>query len=174
MPTAGRYYHFLSLCLSTLAGTINAATMRPIFTLLLLFFCIASFAQSQPKDITKKFFDIYRQADANTALDYLWEHSNLPYKEDAKRGLRKHLESIGKCEGVDLIATRTAGSNALMYTYLVRHSVEPLLFRIMFYKPKDVWVVQSFRYTDKVVEELEEASQLRRTRENVDVNYITN
>jgi hypothetical protein len=133
--------------------------MRPIFTLLLLFFCIASFAQSQPKDITKKFFDIYRQADANTALDYLWEHSNLPYKDDAKRGL---------------IATRTAGSNALMYTYLVRHSVEPLLFRIMFYKPKDVWVVQSFRYTDKVVEELEEASQLRRTRENADVNYITN
>jgi hypothetical protein len=34
--------------------------------------------------------------------------------------------------------------------------------------------VQSFRYTDKVVEELEEASQLRRTRENADVNYITN
>jgi hypothetical protein len=148
--------------------------MRLLFTLLFLATFQLSFAQPAPKDITKKFFDIYRQANANSALDYLWEYSNLLYKEDTKRGLHKHLEGIGKCEGVDLIATRTAGSNALMYTYLVRHTVEPLLFRIMFYKPKDVWVVQSFRFTDKVVDELEEASQLRRTRENADVNYITN
>jgi hypothetical protein len=148
--------------------------MRPLFTLLFLAAFQLSFAQPAPKDITKKFFDIYRQADAHTALDYLWEHSNLPDKEDVKRGLRKQLESIGKCEGVDLVATRSAGSHALMYTYLVRHTAAPLLFRIMFYKPKDAWMVQSFRFTDKVADELEEASQLRRTRENAGVNYISN
>jgi hypothetical protein len=148
--------------------------MRIILALLLLLSLTnISLAQSTPGEITNKFFAIYKQGSSDKALDYLF--SNTPYAkdieegiDDVKRQLKKQYELIGTYNGTDLLSTKTAGPNVIMYTYMVRHNKEPLTFNIMFYRPNDKWQMQSFKYHNNTSEELEEASKAYRLKENFD------
>jgi hypothetical protein len=130
-------------------------------------------AQSTPEEIINKFFAIYKQGNSEKAVDYLF--ANTPFAKDieegvdnAKRQLKKQYEQIGTYYGADLLSTKTAGPNVKMYTYLVRHSKQPLTFNIMFYKPNDKWQMQSFKFANNTSDELEEASKAYRMKENYD------
>jgi len=132
-----------------------------------------SLAQLTPEEITNKFFAIYKQGNSDKAVDYLF--ANTPYAkdieegiDDVKRQLKKQYELIGTYYGADLLLTKTVGPNVKMYTYLVRHSKQPLTFNIMFYKPNDRWQMQSFKYHNNTSDELEEASKAYRMKENYD------
>ncbi len=128
-------------------------------------------AQSTPQDMTRKFFALYKVGDSDKAIDYLF--SSNPYSkdiaegiEDVKRQLKKLLEQIGNYYESDLLTTKTAGANVIMYTFLVRHDKQPLTFSIMFYKPNEKWQMQNFKYQNNTFEELEEASKFYRLKEN--------
>ncbi|MBC7721204.1 MAG: hypothetical protein H7068_04220 [Pedobacter sp.] len=146
--------------------------MRPIAILILSLFLVkASVAQSTPQDITRKFFALYKGGDSDKAIDYLF--SSNPYSkdiaegiEDVKRQLKKLVGQIGNYYESDLLATKTAGANVIMYTFLVRHDKQPLTFSIMFYKPNEKWQMQNFKYQNNTSEELEEASKFYRLKEN--------
>ena len=148
--------------------------MRVILTLLFLInSSVISFAQTTPQDISNKFFATYKGGDTDKAVDYLF--SNTLYAkdiaegiDDLKRQLKKTTGQTGKFQGADLIATKTAGPNLIMFTYLVRHDREPLVFNIMFYKPNDKWQMQNFKYGNSIDDELEEASKAFRFKENLD------
>lgn len=139
--------------------------------ILSLFFSNVSIAQSSPQDITRKFFALYKAGDSDKAIDYIF--SNNPYSndiaegiEDVKRQLKKLIGQIGNYYEADLLGTKTAGANVILYSFLVRHDKQPLIFNIMFYKPNEKWQMQSFKYLSNTSEELEEASKLYRLKEN--------
>lgn len=130
-----------------------------------------AFGQSTPQDISTRFFVLYKTGDSDKAIDYLF--SSSPFKsditeaiEEVKRKLKKAATQIGPFHGADLLATKTAGANIVMLTYIVRHDREPLLFNIMFYKPNDKWQMQNFKFGSAIDDELEEASKAYRIKEN--------
>ena len=55
-----------------------------------------------------------------------------------------------------------------MLTFLVKHEKDAIIFRLVFYKPLDVWEIQNFKFTTKIDEELEEASRAYRFKGNID------
>ena len=129
------------------------------------------YSQVSPQEMTRRFFDVYKQGDTDKAIDYLF--SNSPYVkdiqeglEDIKRKLKKSIGQAGQYYGADLLISRTAGSNLIMFTYLVRHDREPFVFNIMFYKPNGKWQMQNFKYGNSIDDELEEASKAYRMKEN--------
>jgi hypothetical protein len=139
----------------------------------LFFFCFtfSLFGQTQPQEITKKFFEVYKLNNSDEAIDYLF--SNTGYAEDIKEGiddvkrqLKKQIGQIGLYYGNDLLTTKTAGPNVIMFTYLVRHALQPLTFYIMFYRANTKWQMQSFKFNNNTSDELEEASKLYRLKEN--------
>lgn len=139
-----------------------------IFSIIITVSCLS---QTTPRDISAKFFEIYKQEGSDKALDYLF--SNTSYAtlitegiEDTKRQLKKSVGLIGKFHGVDLLTTKTAGPNLTMLTFLVRHDREPLVFNLMFYKPNNKWQMQNFKYGNSIDDELEEASKAYRLQEN--------
>lgn len=121
------------------------------------------FSQSEPKDIIKKFFDIYRLQESNEAIDYLF--TNSPYAEeivegidDLKRKVKKQISQIGLYYGFDLIGERKAGPNIIMYTYIVRHARQPIVFSFSFYKPNTKWNLHNFKYTNFSFDDFKEES----------------
>lgn len=140
--------------------------------LIMTLFSTVSFGQTKPEEISKKFFDTYKLGDTDKAIDYLF--SNSPYAadvtesiDDVKRQLKKTAVQIGKFYGADLLASKTAGPNVLMLTYLVRHDRQPMVFNIMYYKPNDKWQMQDFKFGNTIDDELEEASKAFRLKENL-------
>lgn len=132
---------------------------------------ISCLSQTTPREISARFFEVYKQDGTDKALDYLFSNTSYAKEisegiEDVKRQLKKSTGLLGKYYGVDLLTTKTAGPNIIMLTFLVRHDREPLVFNLMFYKPNDKWQMQNFKYGSSIDDELEEASKAYRLQEN--------
>lgn len=146
--------------------------MRKFLLFIIAFiFTVTASSQTTPRDISAKFFEVYKQDGSDKALDYLFSNTNYATEisegiEDIKRQLKKSVGLIGKYYGVDLLTTKTAGPNLTMLTFLVRHDREPLVFYLMFYKPNNKWQMQNFKYGNSIDNELEEASKVYRLQEN--------
>ena len=146
--------------------------MKTVFvSLFLISFSLISYSQKSPTEISKAFFEKYKQGDSDLAIDYIFTFS--PYAEeirdgidDVKRSLKKLLLQYGKYYGFELLTQRFAGPNMTMLTYFVRHDREPLIINLLFYKPDNKWQLQNFKYSNPVEEELEEASKINRIRQN--------
>jgi len=142
-----------------------------ITILLLTSFSTYCYSQETPQEIAKKFFEVYSQGDTDKALDYIfsnnqWMKEASEQLDDVKRQVKKAVSQIGKYYGADLLATKSAGPNVMMLTYVVRHDRQPLLFSLMFYKPEKKWQMQNFKFGSAFDEELEEASKSYRLKDN--------
>ena len=145
---------------------------KTLIVAVISFFSSGAFTQSTPTEITDRFFTLYKLGDSDKAIDFLF--TNTPYAneiaegiDDVKRKLKKNISQIGNFYGADLLTSKTASLNLIMFTYLVRHDREPLVFSLMFYKPNDKWHLQNFKYKNSSDEELEEASKAYRLKENI-------
>ena len=147
--------------------------MRPKILLCFLLSALAysSFAQNSPEEIINKFFDLYKKAGSDEALDYIF--STNKYSGDSqeainnlKENLRKTVSFHGSFRGYELLSRKSAGQSFVMLTFLVKHDRDPLTFRIVLYKPIDKWQVQNFKFDNKMDDELEEASKGYRLKEN--------
>lgn len=139
----------------------------PPLLFLMLFAGKASFAQNTPEGITKSFFDLYKKGTIDEAIDYIfgtnkYAENNREGIDDLKRKLKKTISIEGEYNGYDLLYKKTAGDNLVVLTLLVRHERDPLTFRLLFYKPADKWMLQNFKYNNKMDEELEEASKVHK------------
>lgn len=137
--------------------------IKALSLILLLFSFHDSNGQETPEQITKKFFDLYRQGDVVKSMEYLFTYSvDADQSNDNKtQFVNKQWNQVGRFYGEELLLKKDAGPNVIMYTYLVRHHVSPLLFRMLFYKANNHWQLQSFRSNFDINQELEEASKLQ-------------
>lgn len=122
--------------------------------------------------MSQKFFALYQTGNTDKALDYLFAQSTnmpMPLGVDMKMQLKRQVEVSGRYFGVENLAVRTAGPNVMMYTYLVKHQVQPLVFRIMYYRANDIWQMHTFTFHNNLFEELEESSKAKRLKENRDL-----
>ena len=139
-----------------------------------LLFCIEGlYAQQSPEDICRIFFEKYKTQQSDSALDYLFKTNKFSSEakeqtESLKLSLKQVFASNGNYFGNELLSKKTAGSCIVMFTYLVKHEKEPLLFRLSFYKPLNTWEISDFKFTSKIDEELEEASRAYRFKENIE------
>jgi hypothetical protein len=132
-----------------------------------LFLMKATSAQQSPEEIVKIFFEKYKVGNTDSALDYLFGTNKffLEAKEQTdnlKLKLKQSYASRGSYFGNELLGKKTAGSSVVMFTYVVKHDREPLLFRFTFYKPQNTWTIYTFKFNSTIDEELEEASKAYR------------
>ena len=133
--------------------------------------CKISFSQNSPEDIANKFFALYKKEGSDKAVDYIFSTNKYAQNSQAaidqlKDNLKQTLAIDGPFWGFELLSRKTAGDNFTMLTFLVKHDRDPLTFRMVFYRPHDVWQVQNFKFDNKMDEELEEASKANRFKEN--------
>lgn len=139
-----------------------------------LLFCVENLsAQQSPEEISRIFFEKYKTGQSDSALDYLFNTNKFSSEsrvqtENIKLSLKQVFALNGNYFGNELLSKKTAGSCVVMFTYLVKHEKEPLLFRLSFYKPANTWEISDFKFTSKIDEELEEASRVYRLKENLE------
>jgi len=137
------------------------ASLTLLFSLVLF---NSIYAQSTPDEISNKFFDIYKKDSFDKGLDYLF--STNKYSADYKDGLvnvkqevNNTIAKIGQFYGYELISSKAAGKSILLLTYIVKYEKDALTFRILFYKALNDWQVQTFKFDNKIGDELEVASK---------------
>lgn len=138
-----------------------------IILLTILFSSKESFTQNSPEDIGSKFFELYKKQGSDKALDYLFATNK--YANDSKDAidnlkinLKKTSRAMGLFQGYELLTKKNAGQNITMMTFIAKHDREPLIFRMLFYKPSGNWQVQNFKFDNTIDQDLEEASKIYR------------
>ncbi|PWK75337.1 hypothetical protein LX99_03831 [Mucilaginibacter oryzae] len=110
-----------------------------------------------------KFFKAYdKQSTARAVIDIFKTNKNI----DSTRltGLIVKIDSmrsvIGKYMGKDLIVQRKASGSLVLYSYLVKHEVQPARITFMFYKPKNEWEIYRLYFDVDVDGELAESAKI--------------
>ncbi len=121
------------------------------------------FAQEQLNHYGEQFFSIYKNSPMDAA-DYLfktnkWFEKNQESVSTVKYQLRNALEILGEYNGYEEITEKSIGESYVLRSYLVKYDRQPLRFTFIFYKPKDNWILQNFKFDDSLAEELEESAK---------------
>ena len=129
-------------------------------------------AQSTTEEILDKFFTSY-QASPQAAVDYIFGTNkwmvdrNKDGIASVKTKLASFLELVGEYYGYELITEKSVGESYKLVSYMIKYDRQPLRFTFVFYKPKDTWQVQNFKYDDNIGDELEESGKVYRLKENL-------
>jgi vancomycin permeability regulator SanA len=118
----------------------------------------ALYAQTSVDDITKEFFKKYEKS-PQKAVDFIFETNKwMERKQDGIETVKNQLMStialVGDYYGYEKITVKSLGDNYRLESYLLKYDRQPLRFTFIFYKPKDKWQVQNFKFDDEVSEEL--------------------
>ncbi|WP_375238099.1 hypothetical protein [Aurantibacter sp.] len=121
-------------------------------------------SQTSTDEILNKFFVIY-EASPFEAVDYVystnkWMERNIDGIEDVKNKMRTFLGLVGEYYGYEEIVQNSIGEKYKLVSYIVKYDRQPLRFTFIFYKPKDKWQVQNFRFDDNLSDELTELSKI--------------
>jgi len=73
-------------------------------------------------------------------------------------------QSLGAYVGKELISQKSASGSLVLYSYLVKHEVQPMRFTFILYKPHNDWVFYRFLYDDRMDQEMEEAVKINNKR----------
>ena len=145
-----------------------------ILALLIILFCSNAYAQTtsepakQPTTITgaatlvDKFFKAYKEDTRKAVLDLF---KTNPLIDSAKLNdlidkINKECGPMGKYMGKELITQKKASNSLVLYSYLVKHEVQPVRFTFMFYKPKNDWIIYRFYFDGNVETELQDSAKL--------------
>ncbi|MCE7992437.1 MAG: hypothetical protein HEP71_10665 [Roseivirga sp.] len=138
---------------------------RILIATLILTWTINVSAQT-PDELVKTFFSEYRSEGAAIALKKLYETNNwISRNQDGINKLIGQLASyneelIGEYYGYEAITKKSLGESYVLMSYLVKFDRQPLRFTFQFYKPKDQWVLYSFKFDDSFDDELERAAEI--------------
>jgi hypothetical protein len=138
---------------------------KPLLTLLLIFGLFkASYGQNIPEEMSARFFDIYKKQSFDNALEYLYStNKNAKDYQSGLANLKTQVDSsvqtVGHFLSYELISKASAGKSIMLLTFLVKCEKDALTFRVLFYKPADVWQAQTFKFDNKIGDELEDASK---------------
>ena len=70
--------------------------------------------------------------------------------------LKQYEELIGEYYGEEFLYKGNLGESFTTYVYLVKYERQPVRFTFEFYRPKDVWMVYSFKFDDNFDEDFED------------------
>lgn len=112
--------------------------------------------------IDKFFKEFDKQSTARAVIDIFKTNKNI----DSTRltGLIVKIDSmrsvIGKYMGKDLIMQRKASGSLVLYSYLLKHELQPARITFMFYKPKNEWEIYRLYFDVDVDGELAESAKV--------------
>jgi hypothetical protein len=167
----GNHFPFTEIFLS-----FGRKCMKPLKFLLFviaILYITPVCAQQSPEDLCRTFFEKYKSQNSDSALNYLFRTNKFvanyqQQSDEMKLNLRHVVAGSGMYFSNELVSTRTAGKSVALLTFVVNHELQPLIFRISFYKPQTTWQILNITFTTKVEDELEEASRIYRLKENID------
>jgi hypothetical protein len=114
--------------------------------------------------IIDAFFKKYKEDGAGPAIDYLFAtnkyFTNSAGIEQLKAKIDSLRQAIGNYAGKELIVQKSASPSLVLYSYLVKHEMQPLRFTFIFYKAQNEWVLYRFKYDDQMDVELEEGGKI--------------
>lgn len=61
---------------------------------------------------------------------------------------------FGKNIGYEFLSESSAGKSVLKFVYLQKFEKHAIVWHFVFYKPKDKWLMNSFNYSDSILNEL--------------------
>lgn len=110
--------------------------------------------------INRDFFDRFEKKGTNSAIDFLFKKSDELDPSIIKAKLDTAAAVFGQYTGVEKI-TEKGISNALILTsFLVKYEKQPLRFTIIYYKPKNDWILYKFQIDEATLSELEGSAKL--------------
>lgn len=149
--------------------------LKLIFLSFMLFGCNRSDSSLTGKSLTPEkmnehFFSLYESKSPKDALDFIF--STNPWIEETQaqvvaNNLTGFTKLLGSYQDRDAITKNSIGQNYLLYTFLVKYDRQPMRFTFIYYKPKDKWQLQEFKYDDNFQSEIMEASSTYRLSENL-------
>ena len=89
------------------------------------------------------------------AIEMLKPHWPLPVEEidslayQTQSQLKMAAERFGPAVGSDFVRTRTAGNSLVKHVFIGKFERHAVRFICVFYKPGDVWVVNSVNWDDQ-------------------------
>ena len=137
-----------------------------LFPFILLLSITFSKAQETPKVVVESFFSTFESEGPGIALEGLY--ATNPYidtEAEAIKNVRKQLsrasaELLGLYLGYEHIHTKRVTDDFYVMSYFAKFERQLLRFTFMFYKPREKWVIQAFRFDDGFDQELSEAMKL--------------
>jgi hypothetical protein len=158
----------------------STGTFFKVAILALAGFCFACPAYSQtatkpaatttaaaPKSaasVIDEFFKKYKDEGTGPALDYFFGtnkyFNNATGLAQLKGKLDSARQSLGAYVGKELISQKSASGSLVLYTYLVKHEVQPIRFTFILYKPHNDWVFYRFLFDDQMVAEMVDAAKI--------------
>ncbi len=131
----------------------------------------ASPAAQAPKSaasVIDEFFKKYKNGGADSAVDYLFATNKYFVNPAGMAQLKAKLDSarssLGAYIGKELISQKSASGSLVLYSYLVKHEVQPIRFTIILYKPHNDWVFYRFLFDDQMDIEMEDGAKINNKR----------
>ena len=118
--------------------------------------------------VIDEFFKKYKEEGTGPALDYFFGTNKYFVNPGGLAQLKVKLDSVrqslGDYLGKELVAQKSASGSLVLYSYLVKHEVQPIRFTFILYKPHNYWVFYRFLYDDRMDQEMEEAVKINNKR----------
>lgn len=123
---------------------------------------INSYAQI-PTDHIERFFKMHKELGFDQAIDTLfitnkWFADVKGAQDNVKSQLSTLESRLGDYYGYESLTAQRVGTCYEYYTYIMKFERQPLRVHFSFYKAKDKWTLQNFKYEDKIAVELEESA----------------
>jgi len=130
-----------------------------ILALGLIIFTHVIHAQKTTKEITDKFFQIYK-ASPEKAVTYgfstnEWFKGNQEGITDLESRLTKLIGVVGNYSGYEKINEKNIGSNYKLETYMLKYTRQPVKFTFIFYRPVSDWQIQNFYFNTDFDDDIE-------------------
>jgi len=138
-----------TLLISTLISCANNQSEEPI-------------KDSELKNIISNFFKKYENS-PEAAIDYICSTNKTFTPEqtsDLKNKLLAIQSKIGKFQEIEQITSKQTSKSLILYSYLVKHEIQPLRVTFIFYKPNKQWILYKFKFDDDFDKELEESGRI--------------
>lgn len=141
--------------------------MKPLLSLIFLLATFhSSLSQATPEQLTATFFKTFEKEGSSVALDQLY--ATNPWMSRSTDGITKlksqvedlNEDFVGKYHGYEKITKKALGSSYMLLSYMVKYDRQPIRFIFHYYKPKDHWVLYSFKFDASIDDELEEAAKI--------------
>lgn len=129
----------------------------------ILFYSLASLAQTKPEELMKSFFETYPK-NSRKAIDDLYATNLTPSKTDIdniKKKINYDVLHAGKYFGYEIITMKQFSESLVLYSYLIKYERKPLRFVFKFYKPNDRWMILEYKIDDELSNELEHSARLQ-------------
>jgi hypothetical protein len=105
-----------------------------------------------PTAVAEAFLAAVQKGEIDAAIERLTTDSPLHGKAQELALLKSQTQSIlpiyGAMLGFERIKNDTVGSSIVHLVFVARHEKHPIAWRFVFYKPKDRWLIDFFKWSD--------------------------